>query len=238
MSNKSVRPNDRRAKWAIVSLYVALAGCVLFALVNVINFYILFKNHSDTPVLLEEWNTLLIAYSVGTILYAITYLICVIFFILWFVRAYQNIQIHLPNSRFRYKPWVAVVSWFIPIWNLFGPYQIATDLFDRTERYLVSEDAMDLTPKYDLVKGTWWGLWIISAIIIRVSHYHLSNFPDSYLLHSTHIIGFLLAGVCALFAVKMIKNYLEMERLLNQLRNGVSSDTIPMANNDLLDTGI
>lgn len=188
--------------------------------------------------MIEEWNTLLVIYSIGTILYAITYLLCAVFFILWFVRAYRNIQIHLPNSRFRYKPWVGAVCWFIPIWNLFGPYQIATDLFDRTERYLVSEDVMDLKPNYDVVKGSWWGLWIISAIIIRVSHYHLGNFPNSYLLHSTHILGFLLSGVCAFVAVKMIKNYSEMERLLSQLKTGNVSNPSRMTNNDLLDSGI
>ncbi|NVK64188.1 MAG: DUF4328 domain-containing protein [Flavobacteriales bacterium] len=222
MSNKSVRSNEQRSKWAIISLYAVCGGSLIFLLSNSLNFYAIYKTENGLSFSNWEIDMLLFGYSGGMIIYGVTYLICAVFFLLWFIRSYRNIQILLPKSRFRYKPWAAIVCWFIPVWNLFGPYHVATDLFDRTERYLVSENIMELRPRYDIVKGVWWGLWIVSGVIIRVSQYHIGNFPDSYVAHSTFLMGFLLSALCALFAVKMIKNYSEMELLWKQSSTGTN----------------
>ncbi len=219
-------------------MYGAFVGSLIFALTYSLNFYFLYVNANHLSFSEEELNVFVVIYYGGISVYSLCYLIGAIFFILWFLRAYRNIQILLPKSKFHYKPWAAVVSWFIPIWNLIGPYHIATDLFDRTERYLVSENAMDLRPRYDIVKGVWWGLWIVSGVVTRVSQYHLGNFPDSYVGHTSMFVGFLLSALCAFFAVKMIKNYSEMEKILTQVQTGENYRELEMKSDDLLDVGI
>ena len=93
---------------------------------------------------------------ISILLLLITLLICAILFILWLTRAYRNLHHLLPNSKKKYPYWFAAVAWYIPFFNLIAPYNIATDLFDKTERYLLGMGYMDLKPKYDIIKGWWW----------------------------------------------------------------------------------
>ena len=231
-----MRPNSKRAKFAIISLYAIIVGAFLYSLRSVATIYIINKSVNGGGITLNELESISIMSISTVVIHTSTYLVCTVLFILWFTRAYRNIQVLLPKSKFHYKPWAAVVCWFIPIWNLFGPYNIASNLFDKTERYLVNEERMNLRPQYDVVKGCWWALWIMSSIVIRMSQHYTEGNPFSFIGPIATLIGFSISILCAIFAVKMIRNYQEMETLI--LSSDGSAIDYKLSNDDLLDSGI
>jgi hypothetical protein len=233
-----MRSNVKRAKLAIISLYIIAASTFLCSLNYIVTIYVIFQHQKGDELTIDQYETILIFFTSATVFYALSYVLCMVLFILWFTRAYRNLQVTLPKSKFPYRYWLASVVWFVPIWNLFGPYRIATILFDKTEDYLISEDKMLRYPNYDIVKGTWWALWIISAILIRLSVYHASRDAYSIPANVGAFVGFILSMCCALVGAQMIKNYSKMERLMNELGRGENSPTAIVTDDGLLDSGI
>lgn len=231
-----MRPNRLRAKIATISLYTMIAGSAFYLFSVGIEIYIIYRYKSGLSTSPANYQVFLVLIQASRIVYSVLYIFCGISFILWFTRAYRNLQILMPTSKFHYKPWAAVVTWFIPVWNLFGPYNIASNLFDKTERYLVNEERMELRPKYDIVKGWWWALWIMSAVVIRMSAYYIEGNPFSMIGPLATLVGFVISIICAFFAIKMIRNYREMEVLI--LSSDGSTIDYHLSNDDLLDSGI
>jgi Domain of unknown function (DUF4328) len=80
--------------------------------------------------------------------------------LLWFHRAYANLA-RFGNGRTRRSATWAVGSWFVPILNLFGPYQITKELWLRSrDANAAHTDAAGLV----LVK-CWWALWVIDWLM-------------------------------------------------------------------------
>ena len=65
---------------------------------------------------------------VVTVVYTALSFVAVVFFIRWFWSAYWNLRpLGQPESRFH--PAWAMVSWFIPIFNIWRPKQVANDIW-------------------------------------------------------------------------------------------------------------
>ncbi|MBU6534141.1 DUF4328 domain-containing protein [Streptomyces sp. NPDC057245] len=87
---------------------------------------------------------------IGILLFAV-----VVVWVLWFRRVRRNAETFAPG-RIRYRPGLAVGSWFIPFANLFMPKQIANDIWTATTgsptgagRWLVH---------------AWWWLWLVEFL--------------------------------------------------------------------------
>ncbi len=93
-------------------------------------------------------------------------------------------------------------------------------------------------PNYDTVKGTWWALWILSSIFIRTGSYYAGKEPLSISANAAAFLGFAMSIGCALVAVQMIKNYSEMETLINELHLNDQLLSNTFTNDDLLDSGL
>ena len=52
-------------------------------------------------------------------------------FILWLFRASRNLRA-LGNQSVEYSPGWAIGAWFIPIGNLFIPYQVTAEIWNRS----------------------------------------------------------------------------------------------------------
>jgi len=233
-----MRPNLKRAKLATIFLYIIAGSSFLFSINHLLNIYLSSQFENGSEVSIEFFDTVSMFQISSIILYLITYVLCIIFFILWFTRAYRNIQVLRPKSKFAYPAWTAALVWFIPIWNIIGPYTIATNLFNKTEDYLISEDKMLRNPSYDTVKGIWWALWILSSIFVRTGSYYAGRDILSISANAGAFVGFVLSIGCALVAVQMIKNYGKMEVLMNELHANNQSISTRFRDNDLLDSGI
>jgi hypothetical protein len=217
-----LKPNQDRARYATICMYVM----IVLSLSSLGFQY--YSAHLGPLFMREDYDDLVfMALMVALIAVAIT-IIAAIFFIMWFRRAYYNLHQLSPGGLQHSEGWAAG-AWFIPIFNFWGPYQIATDLFKETELILVNNNLAEANPARHQIKNWWWGLWIASILLGRVEAYG-ENTSMSMALLTTAI-----SVASAVLAILMIKSYHEMEILLPKI-SAVTSDAI--TDDDLLDSGL
>jgi uncharacterized protein DUF4328 len=110
------------------------------------------------------------------ILQLAAYLITGIFFLMWIYRAQRNLPA-LGIRRPRYSPAWAVGWFFVPILNLFRPYDIVKELWKETNPDVGISDTFlkqysSTTKPYSsksMLIGLWWGFWIASVIVARAA---------------------------------------------------------------------
>lgn len=230
-----IRSNEERSKLAKTMLYLVIGATALMLFTELWTMKLLIDIDSGTFYTLEDLSTYELVVQMVALLYLVALITCAVFFIMWFRRAYYNLhQIFKKGLKFS-EGWAAG-AWFVPIFNLFGPYQIATDLHEKTENILVENELTERKPMRHAIKGWWWALWIISGVFDRVG----SSLTDGNSMFGgtvTSIIGSILSIVGAYLAIKMIQNYHEMEVLLPKLKNIRSSEVLD-DQSDLLDAGM
>lgn len=114
----------------------------------------------------------------------------------------------------------AAGSWFVPILNLFRPYQIMKELYERTHDYISARDENFKTQLNMYLVGFWWAFWVITSIVSNIQSRILlrATGPDDYLLGSQIGIASTLFGIPLCFlAVKVIRDYSKMESILYRL---------------------
>ena len=95
-------------------------------------------------------------------------------FLPWFYTAYSNLR-RFGLRNLRYTPGWAIGSWFIPIFNLFRPKQIANDLYRGTAGgTLHGTGRIDSHPVSPLLHW-WWAVYILLGVVIG---YAISYYSD------------------------------------------------------------
>ena len=135
------------------------------------------------------------------ILYFGTYVGCVVLFLMWKHKASKNLA-PLGVSNQRFSPRWAVAYYFIPILNLFRPYQVMKEIYLRS-------GGGGTTPSYSILTA-WWGMWIISEFInnrIARQFFKEHNIDDLIALNYASIVGDFLtivAGILVFVVVSRI----------------------------------
>ena len=86
--------------------------------------------------------------------------------IFWAHRAYGNLHRVHKTPRPRHAEGAAGWGWFVPIMNLWYPYQVLKDLWILTQRYAQPDEA----PRYERDNGLiggWWALRIFTIFASR-----------------------------------------------------------------------
>jgi hypothetical protein len=151
-------------------------------------------------------------YAGAMLLFFISYLVSVVFFLMWFRRAYANLQ-KFKIVR-KYSPAWAVGYWFIPLLHMFRPYEVMREMYDNMSSFLKrSGETTYALPNPSLAK-TWWIWWLISTIgarfVSKLTELSGNNFgtPISYADQLT--LGFFMSlSVCvaAYYAVVVLKDF-------------------------------
>lgn len=97
------------------------------------------------------------------------YVATIVFFLLWLHRAYKNLRAF--GVRTEQTPGWAVGNWFIPILNLFRPYQNVKELWIKSDPDVdfahgfaqPGPGARDTT-----IIGLWWAAWLIAGFVDRI----------------------------------------------------------------------
>lgn len=99
----------------------------------------------------------------------VIYVATVVVFLLWLHRAYKNLRAFAPRTDF--SPGWVVGNWFIPLLNLFRPYEAVKEL------WIKSDPAVNFSANFartgegaraTIWIGVWWFFWIVSNIAGRV----------------------------------------------------------------------
>jgi Domain of unknown function (DUF4328) len=98
-------------------------------------------------------------------IYTVASIVAVFFFIRWFWSAYWNLRV-LGQSETRFHPAWAMVSWFVPIFNLWRPKQMANDIWRGSSPHgsAIPKDDWMKVP-VPVLLWFWWALWIVFSTL-------------------------------------------------------------------------
>jgi hypothetical protein len=204
-----LRSNQKRAKVAVVFILTAFV-------LNAISYI-----YGDVAEYDEvSYGDLLILFDLFAVLIIV---VSTITFIRWFRRAYYNLHL---LTECKYTDGWAAGAWFVPILNLFRPYQIMKELYVKTIDYLKQKGVSFKLSTSSL--PLWWILWLVSNVFL---YYYL--FYESYMLSiysstdpavlDVHYFSDVIDGVSfaidvmlTVITVKVIKDYSKVEPLLSK----------------------
>lgn len=212
---KQLRPNETRAKTAILLIWIVLGLDVISAISSYFQADLLNRIAMGEIISPKVADANDIRESIIGILYLIVYVTSGITFIMWFRRAYYNL--HQKVSNLSYGEGWAAGSWFVPILNLFRPFQIMSELYKKTQNYLVEKEVVNVKKSYTALLAVWWILWIVSGFIGNFEFQTSRNAEtiDSLIFMTNVSLFSSVFGIpLAIVTVKVIKDYAEMEPLL------------------------
>jgi len=235
-----MRSNRQRAKYAMILIGLVILCDIILIIGYLFQIELLPRIESGIGYTLEEAERSDLILMVVGVLYTVVYIISVITFIQWFRRAYYNLHTIEKNLLFT-EGWAAG-AWFVPILNLFRPYQIMQELYNKTFAILRTNLESFSNKKNSNLVGTWWFAWIVANFIANIDTRvalranELSELIDSaYLSIASSAIAIPLGFV----AIKVIYDYSLMEDELYKLKDieeGRRIDHLDLdKNGDILD---
>ena len=216
---KKIRPNDQRAKYALTLLWIVLMLEVIVLFSNYLQFDLLINIQEGENYTMEELEANDLRVSLFFWIYLASIVLTAVLFIRWFRRAYYNLHLNVRHLN-QSEGWAAG-AWFVPIINLYRPFQIMKELYSETTSLLKRNFGKEVYLPVAWV-GSWWALWIISGLLGRISMQFLKkeNTVEN-LISSTEVdMAINLIGIpLALVAIRVVKKYSEAEQIMYNLIN-------------------
>lgn len=216
---KPLKPNAGRAKTAIVLLWIVMALDLIDAIFGYMKYQLLQTVAYEDSLNEEEVSISDVLDALLGLLYLVVFIISIVVFIRWFRRAYYNL--HLKTEYLKYSEGWAAGAWFVPVLSLFRPYEIMKELYVETDRILVERSENYNSKNNNTVIGFWWALWIISSFIgnfIFRSSLDDQTINDMINDAQVNIVLSLIGIPLGLLAIKLVKDYSEMETRLTELK--------------------
>lgn len=213
--NEPLKDNSQRASnlktAALIYLIITALGLIACLFIRVTLTDVDFNSNES----LSSLNKKLFIFSLFELIRIIMFIINIVFFILWFKRAYYNI--HSLYERMEYSVNMAGYCWFIPILNLFVPYYIATEITTKTNRLFENEEneetRISRTPA-----DIWWSLNILTAILIvainSFINVQVTSNEDIKTYFTGMTLGFVLHLINSLGYLNFIFKYSRIEHKL------------------------
>jgi hypothetical protein len=211
-----IRPNTKRAEIAQLLVWTVMVLDIVSIFSSYLQYNLLISLQNNETISEQVINANDSREQVIAIGYLIIFIISSVTFILWFRRAYYNLNARIKCNQT--EGWAAG-SWFVPIISLYRPYQIMKEMWVESTR-IINTKSNSNTKSSTLIIGIWWTLWIVS------------NYIGSYILKTTFkaetiedYINSTLADMTlstlgiplAIITVKMIKSYSFKEQKLEKL---------------------
>lgn len=223
---KNLKPNSQRAKTAITLIWIVLVVEII-SLISGYFQYNLMQTAlqggfiSDETASANDTREQLIG-----LVYLIVYIFSSITFIQWFSRAVYNLQQKAPHLSF--SAGHAVISWFIPVINLFRPYDIMNELYVKTKE-LVIEKGGHMKINLNTSKlSWWWSLWLINIFLMQfiLRYFSKAETIDEFTEATiTGMIGNIIGILLALITIKIIRDYSNIEHLLIEVDDPCQAET-------------
>lgn len=215
---ENLRPNAARARTAMILIWIVMALEIITLILNINQYFLLNAASDGEMITMDTANASDGAQRIIAIVYLLVYITSAIFFIRWFRRAYYNLG--LKAQYLNDTDGWAAGAWFVPIVNLYKPYQMMKEMYVETIGLLQRHNGNE-TPKQKTASiGWWWTLWIMNGILSQIYFRMMVNADDidSY-IYSTIVdmMGNVTGIILAFITIKMIGDYARMEPLLNEV---------------------
>jgi len=216
---QDLKPNEQRSQNALILIWIALAvNCI--SLVSSYFQYDLLQTAANGGEISTEYATSNDnrEQAIG-IIQLIVFVVSAITFIQWFRRAYFNLHLRV-NHLSETEGWAAG-CWFVPIVNLYRPYQIMKELFQETHLFLKRNDVLTNEHFSTASLGLWWTFWIIDRFVGRfVFKYSMKADTIDELTTSTiaQLISNGIGIVLAIITLNVITEYSKLEPLMHKVK--------------------
>lgn len=215
---ENLRPNENRANTAIIIFWIILVTKIATLLSSFYQYRLLQTVASGGEVSHISATVNDIFARMIAVISFLASIVAIITFIQWFRRAYYNLHLKVKHLSFS-EGWAAG-CWFVPIINLFRPFQIMKELFVETDLFLFKRNTEIRAKLATPIIGWWWALWILSSMFesfyAQISLYLNSSLDQMIFRTVLNIISSIITIVLSLITIKMIKNYSSVEALLNE----------------------
>jgi Domain of unknown function (DUF4328) len=167
-----MKPLRRRAWWAIATVAAVIVADVVVIWSDLLEVDLMSRLIEDGEVFAalsdEAFDDVQANDDRQAIVFAVylaASLAGAVFFIRWFWSAYWNLRV-LGQPETRFHPAWAIVSWFVPIFNLWRPKQMANDIWRGSipDRSAIAKDEWNKVSVPALL-GVWWALWIVFSYL-------------------------------------------------------------------------
>jgi len=216
---QDLKPNEQRSQNAILLIWIALAmNCI--SLISSYFQYDLLQTAANggeisTEAVTSNDNR---EQAIG-IIQIIVFVLSAITFIQWFRRAYFNL--HLRVNHLSHTEGWAAGCWFMPIVNLFRPYQIMKELFQATHFFLKRNNVHTTDHLSIASLSLWWTLWIIDRFFGQfVFKYTMKAETIEELTTSTiaQLISNGIGIVLAIITINIITEYSKLELVMHKIK--------------------
>ena len=165
-----MKPLRGRARWAILAIAAVMVADVAVIWSDLLEIGLMNRLIDDGEVLtalseeaFEDVESNDDRQLVVTAIYTALSIAAIVFFIRWFWSAYWNLRV-LDQPETRFHPAWAMVSWFIPIFNVWRPKQMANDIWRGSNPWA---DAIPAdrwkSMSVPALLAFWWGAWVVSS---------------------------------------------------------------------------
>lgn len=141
-------------------------------------------------------------------LWLLAYLVTAVVFLVWFRKAYQNLDRFSVRGLDYSANW-ALGGFFVPILNLFRPYQVAREIAKASSDQMFESRTSWKEKETPSIIKWWWGLFLVSNwvawSISRLSPEDLSNLAALQRFYLADAISNCLLVVSAIVATRMIE---------------------------------
>lgn len=216
---QDLKPNEQRSQNAIILFWITL---VLNAISIISSYfqYDLLQTAANGGEISTEYATSNDnrEQAIG-IIQIIVFVVSAITFIQWFRRAYFNLHLRV-NNLTHSEGWAAG-CWFMPIVNLFRPYQIMKELFQETQLFLKRNEAHTSEHLSMPSLSLWWTFWIIDWFVGRfVFKYTMKAETIDELTRSTigQLISNAIGIVLAIITINIITEYSKLELVMHKVK--------------------
>src|SRR5262245_55676307 len=166
MATAPFRSGARRARVAIVALAVTMLLALLDPVTSFWQIGLIKRIEGGGDWSQQEADMSDIVTGLFALFYIGAYVVAIITFLMWFHRVRANLPA-LGITDARCSPRWAVGWWFIPIMNLFRPYQVTSEIWRASDPDAVPSDWRQ-RPTSPLL-GWWWALFLIGGALDRAS---------------------------------------------------------------------
>lgn len=147
-------------------------------------------------------------------------------FLFWFARAYYNLP-RLGVQGLRYKRGWSIGAWFIPIFNLFRPKQIANDVWRGSDAAADGQTGPGWRDRpVPALLHWWWAAWVaanlLGNVVGRILFSNLENpvtrkeafdaLEDEQLAYQLDIVTSVVSVIAAILVVLVIRRISERQK--------------------------
>jgi|GEM_PF-1711070 uncharacterized protein DUF4328 len=128
-----------------------------------------------------------------------------VMFLVWLHRAYSNLpSLGVPRPDFS-SGWV-IGSWFVPILNLFRPYQIVKYIRNKSDPETVGVGGGYYDTGGNSTLKAWWGFWLAGSILSNQTYSNAENLDGQMASILVGVFGSGLTVVAACLAIAVVRD--------------------------------